>query len=97
LIDCVSSCVNCEASVETTGNAIFLSFQSDVECSPQWLVVTTLLVVRRHISLTAKGTLAKMFPSNKHRECVILSPDISPFRIHFLSTYKCYRLMASEQ
>jgi len=55
---------------------------------------TKLLIVGRHISLTAKGELAKMFPSKEHRKWLILCLGISPFCIHVMSAYKCYTLMA---
>lgn len=53
-----------------------------------------LLIVGGHISLMAEDELAKMFPSKKHRELLILSLRISPFCIYVMSAYKSHRLMA---
>lgn len=80
----------CEISVETMGNVIssHCSLMSGGDTSAvRDGLFTKLLVVRRHTSLMAKGELAKMFPSKKHREWVILSPDILPFCIHINSAY----------
>ena len=90
----------CEVSVETMGNVISsqcsLMSGGDMSAVRDGLFAK-LLVVRRHTSLMAKGELAKTFPSKKHGQWVIFSPDILPFCTHIISAYICYRLMAFEQ